>query len=157
MELNDLMLSEEDAASLEQYLARFVEDTGVRVALVMGRDGHLLSRFGMFREMNLESLCALAVGAFASSEALARLAGEDTFSSIFHQGVTSNVFISLVGDKHLMLTLFDYNASAPLVRLQARVTGEAIITVIERAYTRTRARTRAEMPRPTTGAVEQKT
>ena len=139
MEMQDLIIDKEDAALLDQSLSRYTEDTGVRVTLLMGRDGHLISRQGMGKDVDLESLCALAVGAFASSEALARLSGEDSFNSIFHQGITCNVFITLVGDAHLLLSLFDYHASAPLVRLQAKVTSEAIVSILERAKTRTRA------------------
>ena len=79
------------------------------------------------------------MGAFASSEALAHIAGEESFNSIYHQGVRSHVYISLVGESHLLLTVFDYNASAPLVRLQARVVTESIISALARAYARTRA------------------
>lgn len=138
-QLHDLIIDQDDATLLDQAVARFVEDTGVRMAFLMGRDGHLLTRVGAIKAYEADSLCALAVGAFASSEALARLAGEDTFNSIFHQGVRSNVYIAMVGDSHLLLVLFDYNASAPLVRLQARVTAETIVNVLERAYARTRA------------------
>jgi len=140
VELHDLILTEEDATIIDQYLIRFVEDTGVRIALLMGRDGHLLAKYGDARGADTESLCALSVGAFASSEALARLAGEEKFSSIYHQGVRSHVFISLVGDSYLLLSLFDYNASPPLVRLQAKVTAEATISVLERAHARMRVR-----------------
>jgi len=139
VEHNDLIIDQDDGALLDQCLSRFIDDTGVRVALLMGRDGHLVARQGNSRDINLESFCALSVGAFASSEALARMAGEESFNSIFHQGVVCNVYIAMVGEEHLLLVLFDYNASAPLVRLQIRVTSEAMINVLDRAYTRTRA------------------
>ena len=51
----------------------------------------------------------------------------------------SHVYISLVGESHLLLTVFDYNASAPLVRLQARVVAETITNILQRSYARTRA------------------
>ncbi len=139
MTQHDLIVNQEEAMLLDQCLTRFVDDTGIRLALLMGRDGFSLAKHGDWEKYDLESLCALAVGAFASSEALARLAGEDSFNSIYHQGVRCHVFISLVGDSHLMLAVFDYNASAPLVRLQAKVTAESIISVLDRAYVRTRA------------------
>lgn len=139
MAQHDLIVDQEDAILLDQCLARFVEDTGIRVVLLMGRDGYTLAKQGEWTKYDLESLCALSVGAFASSEALAQLAGEDSFNSIYHQGVRSHVFISLVGDSHLMLSVFDYNASAPLVRLQAKVTSEHVISILDRAYARTRA------------------
>lgn len=134
----NLIIEQEDASLLDQCLIRFVEDTGVRLALLMGRDGYLRASQGERKDVGVESLCALAVGAFASSEALARMAGESEFNSIFHQGVRASVYISMVGDSHLLLTLFDYHGSAPLVRLQAKVTSEAIISILERAYLRTR-------------------
>lgn len=139
MELHDLILDQEDAMLLDQCLTRFVDDTGVRIAVLMGRDGYPLAKQGDVARLEVDSLCALSVGAFASSEALARLSGEETFNSIYHQGVRSHVYISLVGESHLLLTVFDYNASAPLVRLQARVAAETIISILTRAYARTRA------------------
>jgi len=139
VEIHDLILEQEDATLLDQCLARFIEDTGVRLTILMGRSGYPLSRQGDWGQIDIDSLCALSVGAFASSEALAQLAGEETFNSIYHQGVRSHVYISLVGESHLLLTVFDYNASAPLVRLQARVAAETIITILTRAYARTRA------------------
>ncbi|HEY3377123.1 MAG TPA: roadblock/LC7 domain-containing protein [Armatimonadota bacterium] len=137
--MHDLIISQEDAALLDQYLIRYLEDTGVRVVLLMGRDGYLLTKQGDSKDVAVESLCALAIGAFASSEALARLSGEDSFNSIFHQGVRCNVYIAMVGDDHLLLSLFDYHASAPLVRLQAKITTEVVINILERASARTRA------------------
>lgn len=139
MEQHDIILTEEDANLLNQHLIRFTEDTGVRIVLLISREGHLMARQGDAKGANIESLCALSVGAFASSEALARLAGEEAFSSIYHQGIRCNVYISLVSESHLMLALFDYHASAPLVRLQAKVTAEAIVNVLGRAYVRQRA------------------
>lgn len=144
MDEYNLIIEQEDASLLDQCLIRFVEDTGVRMALLMGRDGYLLAKYGERKDIGIESLCALSVGAFASSEALARMAGEGEFNSIFHQGVRSSVYISMVGDSHLLLALFDYNASAPLVRLQAKVIAESITAILERAYLRTRAAARNE-------------
>jgi hypothetical protein len=84
MDMHNLIIGQEDAALLEQCLTRYVEETGVRVVLLIGRDGYLLSKVGACKDSDAESLCALAIGAFASSEALARLAGEESFNSIFH-------------------------------------------------------------------------
>jgi len=139
VETHDLILEREDATLLDQCLTRFVGDTGVRLAVLMGRDGYSLCKKGDWTKIDVDSLCALSVGAFASSEALARLAGEETFNSIYHQGVRSHVYIFLVGESHLLLTVFDYNASAPLVRLQARVAAENITTILTRSFARTHA------------------
>ena len=131
----DIHLNEEDAVRIDHCLMRFVEETGVIVVLLMSREGHLLCRHGAGKDLQVESLCALAVGTFATSEALAHLAGEDTFNSIFHQGIHCNVYISLVGNACLLLTLFNYHASAPLVRLQAKISAEAIINILDHAST----------------------
>lgn len=136
MDQRYFIMDEEDAFRIDQCLQHFVEATGVIVALLMSRDGHLLCRQGTEQDLPVDSLCALAVGTFASSEALAHLAGEETFNSIFHQGVHCNVYISLVGKDHLLLTLFNYRASAPLVRLQAKIAAEVIINIFDRAAAR---------------------
>ncbi len=137
MNMHDLILNKEDVTLLDQYLARYVEDTGVKLALLMNRDGHMLAHNGSIASIDLFGLCALSVGAFLSSEALAQMTGEDSFSTISHKGSRHNVFIAAVGDNHLLLTIYDYNASEPLVRLQAKVTAENIITVLDRVLSNT--------------------
>ena len=138
MNRHDLIIDQEDAALLDQCIIRYVEETKVRVAIVIGRDGHLVAQQGETKSLDIESLCALAVGAFASSEALAGLVGEENFNSIFHQGVKCNVYIAMVGDDYLLLSLFDYHASAPMVRLQAKISSEAIINILDRSFTHSR-------------------
>jgi predicted regulator of Ras-like GTPase activity (Roadblock/LC7/MglB family) len=133
----DLILTEEDVILLQQSLHRYLDDTGVRLAMLIARDGNLLVKQGDAQGMNTDGLCALAVGAFASSEALARTIGEENFNSIYHQGVRCNVYISTVGEGYLLLSIFDYNASAPLVRLQAKMTAEAAMHTLARAQLRT--------------------
>lgn len=123
---HDLELNQQQSQELDQCLERFLQETGAVAVFLMGRDGQLLSKQCTGDPMPLESVCALTVGAFASSEALASLVGEKTFTSIYHQGIKCNVYAALVGEQHLLLTFFNYRASAPLVRIQARITAEAL-------------------------------
>lgn len=138
MEMTNLIINQEDADLLAQSISRFSEDTAVRIAMVIGRDGHMVTQTGNCAAFDMDSLCALAVGAFASSEALAHLVGEEAFNSIYHQGIKCNVYIAMVGSDYLLLSLFDYHASAPMVRLQAKITAEAVINILERSFTRSR-------------------
>ena len=60
MTQHDLIVDQEEAMLLDQCLTRFVEDTGIRLALLMGRDGYSLAKHGDWEKYDLESLCALS-------------------------------------------------------------------------------------------------
>ena len=132
MNVHDLIIKKEDVILLDKYLTRYVEDTGVKLSLLMHRDGHLLANIGNTTSIDLFGLCALSIGTFLSSEALAHMTGEDSFSSISHKGSIHSVIIAAIGDSHLLLTIYDNNASEPLIHLQSKVAAKNIINVLDK-------------------------
>ena len=82
MEQFDLILDYDDAATIDQCLAAFIEQTRAQVVLLVGREGSLVAKAGEYVITELDGLCALAAGMFASSESLAIVAGETAFTAI---------------------------------------------------------------------------
>lgn len=136
MEQLDLILEQEDAIVIDQCLESFLENTGASIVMVLGRDGNLIARHGEYDEADVDSLCALSAGAFASSESLASMAGETLFNSIAHHGKVCNLYITVAGESNLLLVVYNKQSSSALVRMQAKVTAEAIIHILEKAYAR---------------------
>lgn len=138
MEYNDLFLSREDALAIEQCLETFVENTGASGALLVRRDGSLIARSGTLSGIDLDTLCAIAAGAYASSESLAQLGGETAFNAIAHQGREHSLFVTTAGEADLLVIVYERVASNALVRLQAKVTAEAIVFTLDGSYARER-------------------
>src|SRR6188508_874281 len=102
-----IVFYERDISRLDGELDGFLELSGARCALLIDREGHLVTRRGDAVQNSLESISALIAGSFAATREMARLLGEDQFSTLFHQGERDSIQVSLVGDRALFAMVFD--------------------------------------------------
>ena len=111
---------EGDVEIIDGELDGFLELSGARAALLIDREGHLVTRRGEPIQSSVESISALVAGSFAATREMARLLGEEEFSTMFHQGQRDNIQISLVGDRALLSVIFDDRTNLGLVRFYAQ-------------------------------------
>jgi predicted regulator of Ras-like GTPase activity (Roadblock/LC7/MglB family) len=111
-----------DIERIEGELDGFLELSGARSALLIDRDGHLVTRRGESIQGSLESVSALVAGSFAATREMARQLGEEEFATLFHQGQRDSIQVSLVGDRALFATVFDERTNLGLVRFYAQET-----------------------------------
>ena len=90
------------------------------VILINGDDGSLITCKGSTDALDTVSLAALAAGAFASTQEIARLVGEPEFTMLFHQGKTHHLHVTLAGAHCLLMSLFSDETNVGMVRLCAR-------------------------------------
>lgn len=114
-----LVFYERDVVRLDGELDGFLELSGARCALLIDKEGHLVTRRGDAVNTSLESISALIAGSFAATREMARLLGEEQFTTLFHQGSRDNIQISLVGDRALFAMVFDDRTNLGLVRYYA--------------------------------------
>lgn len=126
-----LAFYEEDVDRLNSELDAFLELSGARCALLIDRNGHLVTRRGEPVHGSLESISALIAGSFAATKEMARLLGEDEFTIMFHQGVRDSIQLQLVGDRTLLAVLFDERTNLGLVRFYAQETARRIADCLE--------------------------
>ena len=124
---------EQDVERLDGELDAFLELSGARCALLIDREGHLVTRRGERIDSSLESIAALIAGSFAATKEMARLLGEDEFSIMFHQGVKDSIQLQLIEDRTLLAVLFDERTNLGLVRFYAQETARRIGTILEQA------------------------
>ena len=79
---------------------------------------------------SLDSVSALIAGSFAATREMARLLGEDAFTTLFHQGQRDSIQVSLVGDRALFATVFDQRTNLGLVRFYAQETTRHLDEII---------------------------
>lgn len=111
-----------DVDQIDAELDGFLEMSGARCGLLIDKDGHLVTRRGEADASTLDSVCALIAGSFAATREMARLLGEEQFSTMFHQGQRDSIQISLVGERALFATVFDDRTNLGLVRFYAQET-----------------------------------
>jgi predicted regulator of Ras-like GTPase activity (Roadblock/LC7/MglB family) len=85
----------------------------------------------LVREAQLDttSLASLTAGNIAATGGIAKLINEKEFSQIFHEGERDNLHISIIGQRVILVVIFDQRSSLGLVRLRVRKASEELNTI----------------------------
>jgi predicted regulator of Ras-like GTPase activity (Roadblock/LC7/MglB family) len=126
-----LVFYAKDVTRLDSELDGFLELSGARCALLIDKEGHLVTRRGDAPQNSLESISALVAGTFAATRELARLMGEDQFTTLFHQGARDSIQVSTVGDRALFAMVFDQRTNLGLVRYYAVETTRKLARIMD--------------------------
>ena len=115
-----LIIYEEEIQRIDALIARLLKGAEAKCALLVDKDGHLVTRQGFTHSLDTTALAALLAGSFASTREIARLVGEDEFSVLFHQGKKDHIHMSLVGERCILVVIFDDRTTIGMVRLYAK-------------------------------------
>ena len=74
---------------------------------------------------------SLTAGNVAATGGIASLLAEKEFAGQFHEGEKTNVHISIVGARVILLVLFDERSSLGLVRLRVRKAAVELTTILD--------------------------
>jgi predicted regulator of Ras-like GTPase activity (Roadblock/LC7/MglB family) len=110
---------------VEQQLLDLLNATGVRYCLMVDRKGFVLSHKEALwapRPPALDSVATLVAGNAAATGALAGMLGERTFSEQIHQGENGVLYVESIGDKALLVLIFDSSVPLGKVKLYAKKT-----------------------------------
>jgi predicted regulator of Ras-like GTPase activity (Roadblock/LC7/MglB family) len=131
-----LTFYKEDVDRIDKLLAEFLRLSGAKCALLIDKEGHLVTKRGELRTIDIDTISALVAGSFAATKEMARLLGEDEFTAMFHQGERDNIQLSLVGDRTLLTILFDDRTTVGMVRLYAGETAKKLADIYREALER---------------------
>jgi len=118
-----LVIYEEQIEKINQLLTKLIKGAEAKCALLVDKDGHLITRQGFTHSLDTTALAALLAGSFASTREIARLVGEPEFSVLFHQGKRDHIHINLVGERSILVIIFDDRTTIGMVRLYAKEIG----------------------------------
>jgi len=138
----DLVLHEGEFRQIVAEVERLRREANAKVVFLVDKNGQLIAATGDDAGMDTTSLASLTAGNIAATGGLARLLGEKEFSILFHEGERDNLHISLVGDRVILVVIFDARTSLGLVRLRVRRSSENLERVFEEVR-RTAGRARA--------------
>ena len=132
------ILYEEEIEQIDRALTRLIKEAEAKCALLVDKDGHLITRQGFTQTLDTTALAALLAGSFASTREIARLVGESEFSVLFHQGKRDHIHISLIGERTILVVIFDDRTTIGMVRLYAKEIGETLQEILSSAGKKSR-------------------
>ncbi len=130
------VLHEEEFDALVAASESLLSDACAKAVILIDKNGQLLTATGETAELDATSLASLTAGNMAATEGLAKLVGEQGFGQLFHQGQNENIHISGVGDRLLLVILFDERSSLGLVRLRLKQATSQISKIVVQAEQR---------------------
>jgi predicted regulator of Ras-like GTPase activity (Roadblock/LC7/MglB family) len=124
------VLFSEQIDRINTALLRLLKNAEAKCALLVDKDGHMVTRQGFTQSLDTTALSALLAGSFASTREIARLVGEPEFSVLFHQGKKDHIHICLVGERNILAIVFDDRTTIGMVRLYAKETANRIQEIV---------------------------
>jgi len=128
---DSLIIYEEEINQIEALISKMLKGAEAKCALLVDKDGHLITRLGFTHSLDTTALAALLAGSFASTKEIARLVGEPEFSVLFHQGKKDHIHMSIVGDRSILVVIFDDRTTIGMVRLYAKETATGLTKIFE--------------------------
>ncbi len=111
---------QEEFDRISHVLNRLKVDANAKIVFLVDKNGQQIAGAGEIDLVDTTSLASLTAGNVAATDGLARLIGEREFTILFHEGRKDNIHISIVGQRLILVVIFDERSSLGLVRLRVR-------------------------------------
>jgi len=128
---SDLVMYEEEFRKIDEELQKLYHQTNAMVVFLVDKNGQLIASAGDTREIDTTSLASLTAGNVAATGGIARLLGEKEFTILFHEGEKENIHISLIGQRVILVVIFDKRSSLGLVRLRVKKATESLVSLFD--------------------------
>jgi predicted regulator of Ras-like GTPase activity (Roadblock/LC7/MglB family) len=116
----------------QQLLGHLVRVSGAMLAILITREGTVLAEFGANSGLNTTALAALVAGMYSATREVARIVGERQFSILLQQGEARHIQMSLVGERAMLVVLFEDYQRIGRVRHEAQKTSELLANALQR-------------------------
>jgi len=125
-----LVMYEEEFDRITSILNRLRVESSANIVFLVDKNGQQIAGAGEIDRVDTTSLASLTAGNVAATDGLAKLIGEKEFSILFHEGKKDNIHISIVGQRLILVVIFDERSSLGLVRLRVRKAAAEIERVL---------------------------
>ena len=127
----ELVMYEEEFQQIQEVCARLHRDSNCKAVLLIDKNGQLIAESGETAALDTTSLSSLTAGNVAATGGIAKLLAEKEFTGQFHEGERTNIHISLVAQRVILVILFDERSSLGLVRLRVRKASEELARIFD--------------------------
>ncbi len=128
---NNLVMYEEELNQIVRICETLHKDSNAKAVLVIDKNGQAIAQAGEVEQLDVTSLSSLTAGNVAATGGIAQLLAEKEFAGQFHEGERTNVHISIVAQRLILVVLFDERSSLGLVRLRVRKAATELTSVID--------------------------
>jgi predicted regulator of Ras-like GTPase activity (Roadblock/LC7/MglB family) len=128
---SQLVMLQEDFDGVLAIINKLVRDANAKGIFVVDKAGQLIAEAGEMQGIDSTSLASLTAGCVAATGGLAKIVGEEEFPIHFHQGERDNLHMTLVGDRMILVVVFDERSSLGLVRLRVKKAGNELGKLFE--------------------------
>ena len=132
--MKDMILFPEDIDRLNTVLGPLVVKSKLLLAVLINRDGRILTHQGGLEHVDIVSLAALVAGNTASTLAIANLVGETEFSTMYHQGKDKNIYIDAIDENTFLSVVFDDQTNIDRVKVFIRQFERQIKEALKAVY-----------------------
>ena len=134
-----LVMYEEELQQMIAVCEQLYRDANGKAVLVIDKNGQAIAQSGEVEHLDVTSLSSLTAGNVAATGGIASLLAEKEFAGQFHEGERTNVHISIVAQRLILLVLFDERSSLGLVRLRVRKAAIELTAILDRVTKKTEA------------------
>lgn len=127
-----MVMYEEEFNQIQAIVTRLVTEANARVVFIIDKNGQLIAAAGETDQLDTTSLASLTAGNIAATGGMAKLLRENEFTTQFHEGERANIHIQLVGNRVILVVIFDSKKTAlGLVRLRVKKASEELNVIFE--------------------------
>lgn len=128
---SDLVMYENEFQKIDEELQKLHQQANANVVFLVDKNGQLIASAGDTHNIDTTSLASLTAGNIAATGGMARLLGEKEFTILFHEGERDNIHISLIGQRVILVVIFDHRSSLGLIRLRVKKTAEVLAKLFD--------------------------
>lgn len=126
-----MVMYEEEFNLIQAIVDRLVREANAQVVFIIDKNGQLIAASGETDQLDTTSLASLTAGNIAATGGIAKLLRENEFTTQFHEGERANIHIQLVGNRVILVVIFDNKTSLGLVRLRVKKASEELNGIFE--------------------------
>lgn len=128
---NQLVMFEEEQRQIDEICDGLHRDANAKAILCIDKNGQAIASAGEVESLDVTSLSSLTAGNVAATGGIASLLAEKEFAGQFHEGEKTNVHISIVSSRVILVVLFDERSSLGLVRLRVKRATSGLTEVLD--------------------------
>ena len=126
-----MVMYEEEFNQIQTIVDRLCREANARGVFIIDKNGQAIAAAGDVAELDVTSLSSLTAGNVAATGGMAKLLRENEFTTQFHEGERANIHIQLVGNRVILVVIFDNKTSLGLVRLRVKKASEELNHIFE--------------------------
>lgn len=130
----DWTIYEEDYWAITSVLKELLKNSNSQSVLLIDKTGQMIASVGIEPDFDLMSFSSLCAADFEANSQLAKLIGENDFSTLYHQGSDESMYLARVAAHIILVVLFNKKTTLGLVRLRVKKAVEGLNTILSRLF-----------------------